>query len=239
MINHYIILADGWSVSSRIALHYTFDGPPDGRAFRQDVKRIQNCFERDYAKVAVHTIQSLSESWESVVAKDSYFDDVRVIDTVEEFIDILRKDECPRSDVVSQYILNLTECGMDRLNMLLYLCDAEYIMRCGYQLFQDRMDVVDGMPRFGMLEDALRRGYLRMDDGNVLPKAPRLPAQARIMSSSDGLRRASTVRRAVEVYGTMTDAELRDIILSEDIGSMTSDGFPVPELVAERHQPVI
>lgn len=239
MINHYIILADGWSVSSRIALHYTFDGPPDGREFRKDVKRIKDCFERDHANVAIHTIQSLSESWESVVAKDRYFDDVFVIDTVEEFIDILRKDEYPRSDVVSQYILNLTGCDMDRLNMLLYLCDAEYIIGCGHQLFQDRMDVVDGMPRFRMLDKALGRGYLRMDNGMVRPKASRLPAQARIMSSSDGLGRVSTVRRSVEAYSGMTDAELRTMILSEDIASMISDGFPIPELVGERHQSII
>lgn len=77
-----------------------------------------------------------------------------------------------------------------------------------------------------------------MDNGMVRPKTSRLPAQARIMSSSDGLGRVSTVRRSVEAYSRMTDAELR-MILSEDIASMISDGFPIPELVGERHQSVI
>ncbi len=172
MINHYIILSDAWAMSCRIALHYTFDGKIDGTQFRADVKRIMQSFEDGMAKIGVHTCQSRSASWESVVEKDPYFDDVKVIDSVEEFIRIIKLHEFPRSGVISQYILNMRECDRTDLCTLLHLCNAEYMSKYGSPLFHDEMTLVDGIPSFDGMDRALGTGYLNIGpDGMVRPKA--------------------------------------------------------------------
>ena len=241
MINHYIILADGWSVSSRIALRYTFDGKIDGDAFRSDVKHIQNCYEHDLAPISVHTCQSKSTDWESVVNKDPYFKNVLVLDSVDEFTSILKKNETPRSDVISQYILNITECDLQRLSYLLYICNMEYALNCGYNLFEDGMDIMNGLPTFKKLDNALETGYLIKDNNEMIrPKACKSSSEARIITSSDGVNRRSVVRKVVETCKEMTTQELERMIRSEKPESMVSaEGFPIPEIVKERHKTIL
>ena len=241
MINHYIILADGWSVSSRIALHYTFDGKIDGDAFRSDVKHIQNCYKRDLATITVHTCQSKSKNWESVVEKDPFFKNILVLNDVDEFIKILKKNENPRSDVISQYILNISKCDLQRLSYLLHICNMEYTLDCGYNLFEDGMDIIDGLPTFKLLDNALETGYLTKDNNGIIqPKACKSSSEARIITSSDGVNRRSIIRKVVETCNETTTKELEKMIRSEDPKSMmSSEGFLIPELVKERHKTIL
>lgn len=69
MINHLIILSDAWSMGTRIALHYAYEGLGEGLTFNEDYTRIQNCFEKGKVPIGFHTCQSMSYSWESVVEK--------------------------------------------------------------------------------------------------------------------------------------------------------------------------
>ena len=220
MTYHRIIMADGWSVGKRIALHHSSD---DGDFPNDDVELIRGCFMRGHPMIAVHTCRTDSASWDSVVRMDPFFKDVMVIDTTEKFVEILRRNEVPGSDVVAQYILNLTECDMRRLSLLLHICDEEYILDCGYSLFEDGVDIVDGSSKFKKLENALETGYLtREEDGRIRPKASRQSAEARIITSSDGLNRRSIIQKVVEACKEMTASELEKMIRSENPESMVS-----------------
>ena len=158
VINHFIILSDAWSTHTRIAPHYPYEGKSRSMSFHDDYKRIQNCFVKGKAQIAFHFCQTSSYTWESVVEKDGYFDDVKVIDSVEEFIDIIRMDELPDSSTIGRYIMNLTQCDRTKLNILTYISYAEYLCGRREPLFKDRMRSKTGSrPRIPCLKHSTDR----------------------------------------------------------------------------------
>lgn len=203
MINHLIILSDAWSMGTRIALHYAYEGLGEGLTFNEDYTRIQNCFEKGKIPIGFHTCQSMSYSRESIVEKDRYFDDVTVIDSVEEFIKIVKMDEILSSIVIGRYILNLTLCDETNLNILLYLSHAEYLFRNEDPLFVNRIRVEDGIPVTGSVSERIRDNRLKMDGNGILyTKVIETATKARIIFSYDGVYKAGYAKEIVKKSAT-------------------------------------
>ncbi|ARF67610.1 hypothetical protein B7C51_06870 [Paenibacillus larvae subsp. pulvifaciens] len=77
MAFHFIALS---SVGDRrIAWHYASEGKLDKETLRAFVAKTKGM-------LGIHKIQTDSTSWQSVVDRDSYFDDVTAVQDADEFI---------------------------------------------------------------------------------------------------------------------------------------------------------
>lgn len=180
MINHLIILSDAWSMGTRIALHYAYEGLGEGLTFNE----------------TTHVSRTASR-------RARYFDDVTVIDSVEEFIKIVKMDEILSSIVIGRYILNLTLCDETNLNILLYLSHAEYLFRNEDPLFVDRIRVEDEIPVTESVSERIRDNRLKMDGNGILyTKVIETATKARIIFSYDGVYKAGYAKEIVKKSAT-------------------------------------
>lgn len=98
MYQHNIFIGNSYELGERIALHFVVQNSTN----QNDQKNLQKLAEFTknlYDKlgrsegITMHAISTEDSSWESVVKKDSYFDDIRLIKNIGEFVDILKKNE--------------------------------------------------------------------------------------------------------------------------------------------------
>ncbi|MEV2911658.1 hypothetical protein ABNF65_24375 [Paenibacillus larvae] len=85
MAFHFIALEGGGD--RRIAWHYASEGKLDKEMLRAFIARAKGMTG------GIHKIQTDSTSWQSVVDRDSYFDDVTAVQDADEFILMTRGGE--------------------------------------------------------------------------------------------------------------------------------------------------
>lgn len=110
MIIHYIVLSSSYSEGTRIALHLPFKDRIDSKVTGDVLDRIRKGIPGTPPMIAVHIKQTDSESWESVRELDSYSIGIKVIGTVDEFIELIRRDRTFKGVDVAKYILSVTKC---------------------------------------------------------------------------------------------------------------------------------
>lgn len=91
MVIHYIVLSSSYSTRSRIALHRAYRERIDHSEVGPMISRIESCFGGAIVRIGVHIMQTRSDDWESVTEEDHYFMGVRVIDSVDGFIQLARR----------------------------------------------------------------------------------------------------------------------------------------------------
>ena len=105
MYTHYIILSSSYSNGERIGLDFKInDEEQHDLKLDSVVKKIINKCGQDVS-ISTHFIRTESKSWKSVLEKDHFFKDVKLIDSVDKFILLIRKDrELLGIDVARIYI---------------------------------------------------------------------------------------------------------------------------------------
>ena len=107
MYLHNIFIANAFRKGRRVAYDLVIKQSETEKEF--DVNdRIQNLLFNIYedvgqdAVITTHTILTNSEKWNSVVAKDSFFQDMLVVQTVEQFKQYLRENKILSFYLISQ-----------------------------------------------------------------------------------------------------------------------------------------
>ena len=105
LYTHYIILSSSYSNGERIGLDFKInDEEQHDLKLDSVVKKIINKCGQDVS-ISTHFIRTESKSWKSVLEKDHFFKDVKLIDSVDKFILLIRKDrELLGIDVARIYI---------------------------------------------------------------------------------------------------------------------------------------
>lgn len=86
---------------------------------------------------STHYICTDSESWESVVSYDAFFEDAYVVESLEELVFLIRKDLKLSGLDIAKYILSKRRCTHLELEKLTYLCYADYLCEFGKKLCDD------------------------------------------------------------------------------------------------------
>lgn len=110
MVRHFIIMSDSYSEHTRIALDNLEKTQDDVNYIIDIVLKIKKACKGE-APFSTHSICADTEEWASVVKVDLYFKDVKVIDSVEEFIEKILKDRVLKGFDVSRYILTKLSCS--------------------------------------------------------------------------------------------------------------------------------
>ena len=88
MVKHFIIMSSSYSEGRRIAMHYVVDESMSPEMLSSEVKKIKNhCGET--VAISTHFVETGSNSWESVIKTDCFFENVQVVDSLVGFVNLL------------------------------------------------------------------------------------------------------------------------------------------------------
>lgn len=215
MARHFIILVSAYSIGKRIALDYNSRSKLNLVRIKQDIEYIFNEYGKD-APISTHYIQTDNSSWQSVVDKDKFFEDVMPIQTKEEFVQILLKDKELKGIDIAKYILTQTPCTHLKLEKMVYMCYAEYLCETNERLFQDKIYAY----RLGPVVKTVYEKYkksgkssLEAEDDVVTydEKVKNMPLRSRILSSHNGVKKVISVDKIIEKYSKYTANELVEL----------------------------
>ena len=90
MIKHYIILGSAYSIGKRIALHY-YGTDLSMDKIKKDLESICQVCGEDVS-ISTHYVQTEAESWSSVIRLDKFFENVKVVSDLNDYIELLKRD---------------------------------------------------------------------------------------------------------------------------------------------------
>ncbi len=238
LIHHKIIISSSYSEKTRIALHYVIKEQEDVDSVYADIQAIRQAYDGKYVSFSDHGLSTKSESWESVVEYDGYFENIRVIDTVDEFIELIRKDRYLKGADVAKYILSKIPCDKSKLHKLTYMCYADYLCETGRRMFTDDIYAFRYGPAVQSVSERYGDGHNGHSktsnvsiesDGSVLNTdmgINMMAARSRLMFAEDGTDIAYSVDDTLKKYGHLSSAELIEITHRKDTPwDRTPDGL--------------
>lgn len=123
MYNHCIIMSSAYSIGKRIALHYINLNEIE---MKNKIDFIMNKCGKDIS-LSTHYIMTEKDTWKSVVDFDKFFLNVKLIDNINTFVDLILKDRELIGLDVAKYITSRCSCTHLKLEKLTYFCYAEYL----------------------------------------------------------------------------------------------------------------
>lgn len=214
MIKHFIVLSSSYSTGTRICMDLVDASQSE---IKQTVDAVRSAFDGKLVSFSTHGIVAESESWESVVDKDPYFDDVRVVDSIEEFVDLIRRDRFLKGVDVARYILSKTSCTHTRLQKLTYMCYAEYLCRTGGEkLFTDKIFAFDYGPVVETVYEKYR-DYSMSHSGSTICEEglktdeSKMSIRSRLLFSEDGLQKVDAIDWTLDALSDISTTDLVDM----------------------------
>lgn len=211
MITHYIIMSSSYTKGKRIALDYVIKEKANYSELKNIVKTITKRCGEDVS-ISTHIIQTDSESWESVYAKDYFFKDVDMIDSLEEFINLIQRDRTLSGLDVAKYILSKVKCTHLKLEKLVFFCFAEYLCNYEKELFEDKIFAYKYGPIVKSVYDKYKRyGYkeIEQEDREISSsKIKEMPSRSRILFAKNGIEKINSIDLTIKKYGDFSATDL-------------------------------
>ena len=189
MVTHFIFMSSSYSLGTRIALDFIVEEASIKEELKKDLDKIILECGRDVS-ISTHMIQAEDKTWESVCNADHFFKDVKVIENLEKFINLIQKDRKLQGIDIAKYILSKIACTQLKLQKLVYLCFADYLCDTGKLLFTDKIYAF----KYGPVVDTVYKkykeyGYKAIEEevGDIDSKdILEMPAKSRILFAEDG-----------------------------------------------------
>ncbi len=214
MVTHFIFMSSSYSLGTRIALDYIVTDISIQKKLKQNLDKIIEKCGKDVS-ISTHMIQSDDDTWNSVCKADSFFKDVKVISSIDSFINLIQKDRKLKGIDIAKYILSKLSCTQLKLQKLVYLCFADYLCDTGKKLFTDKIYVF----KYGPVVDTVYQEYKDygyspigqetkdIDSKTILE----MPAKSRIIFAEDGTEKIMSIDKSLKKYGSLSASELVDL----------------------------
>lgn len=218
MVTHFIFMSSSYSMGTRIALDYIVTDKNVQEELKQHLDKIIKKCGKDVS-ISTHMIQSDDESWKSVCEADHFFKDVKVISSIDKFIQLILKDRNLEGIDVAKYILSKIKCTQLKLQKLVYLCFADYLCDTGKQLFTDKIYAF----KYGPVVDTVYKRYKEygykpieqetedIDNKNIFE----MPAKSRIIFAEDGTEKILSIDKTLRKYESLSASQLVDLTHKE------------------------
>lgn len=132
---HFIILGDSYTRGYRVALHRSVeasDSTPDRSPILDKIHGLS---------YSIHSVVTGSPGWESVAAYDPFFEGVRKVDSIDEFIEAVSEDHVLSEADVATYIRSNDIVPESAVGVVLHDCDRECIVQLGHPMYDpDKKD---------------------------------------------------------------------------------------------------
>lgn len=211
MITHYIITSSSYTKGKRIALDYVINGKNDFSKFNGILEKIIEKCGKDVS-ISTHFIQTDSTTWKSVKEKDYFFEDVELIESIDEFIELIQNDRLLVGLDVAKYILCKIRCTHLKLEKIVYFCYAEYLCKYNKELFKDSIFAYKYGPVIDSVYKKYRRyGYKEIEyDSEDIDSTDlyEMPSRSRILFAEDGINKIKVIDETIIKYGKLSAEDL-------------------------------
>ena len=130
MIKHFIIMSSSYTDGIRIA----FDITGNDLSIKEKAEQIISLIKQkcgDDVPLSTHFLETADCSWESVEMYDPFFENVKCIQSIDVFIETIKKNRTLSGLDVANYILSKVKCTHLSLEKLVYFAYADYL--CDFQ----------------------------------------------------------------------------------------------------------
>ncbi len=220
MIKHFIILASSYSKGKRIALDYFDDEILQMDVIKKELDYIIHKLGDD-APISTHYIQTVKAGWKEVEKQDKFFANAQLIDTKEEFVELILKDRKLKGIDIAKYILTKVPCTHLKLEKLVYLCYADYLCSENKKLFDDKIYAYKLGPVIESVYQKYKKSkksyhvYVEDDIKTEDETKKKLPIRSRIIASEEGLKKILSVDKTLDKYGNYSASKLVKITHNE------------------------
>ncbi|MGN0484242.1 MAG: Panacea domain-containing protein [Lachnospiraceae bacterium] len=205
MIKHFIILSSSYSDGKRIAVHYILDEQVTAEMISNEIKTIkEQCGQN--VSISTHCVVTDSTDWASIVEKDSFFEDVEVIESLGGFINFIRQDLTLQGIDIAKYVLSKVECTHLSLEKLVYMCYADYLYYTGKKLFSDKIYAF----KYGPVVDTVYKTFRKQRELQCAVENMS-SARSRILFAENGMEKLQQIEATLERFGSFSAGKLVEI----------------------------
>lgn len=218
MAFHYIAIASVFNKGQRVAWHYSSE-----RKLNKD--KILSFLEKsstfNNTQFGIHKLSTNSTEWESVYEKDSFFRDILVTSSENEFFKLISEDENIDAMDIASFIISIKPMSHLKLQKILYLTYATFLMKYREALFKDSIVSY----RYGPVVDTVYHNFKKYGAEEITDKEKysfflkneSMPAlYARFSNSEMGTKVINTIVETVNKYDKYTASQLVNITHSEN-----------------------
>jgi len=213
MTKHYVVLSSSYSLGTRICIDII-----DEQTLAKSIEKVQKECGEDVS-LSMHQIETKNATWESVTDGNTFLQRVKKLDTIDEFIRLINNDRNLCALDITKYIISKVSCTHLKLQKLLYLCYAQYLVNYKKRLFEN--ETICALPRgpiissigdrYGAQSCVIEESSTFDADNEEILQGNQdlvLPARSRILFAKDGNEKIHSIDRTLEKYGNMSAGDL-------------------------------
>lgn len=155
--------------------------------------------------MGVYTGTAFSNSCEDIIATDSYYQGIEFVESVDEFMKLVKESEEVEPLDLAILVANRIKCTPLKLQKMLYLVYCNYLKKYDRPLFAEEFRAWDLGP---VVPSVYEKFKGRRDD--VVLKPPKT-GELRYLSSDKGRAVLSSVDETIEKYGHLSASDLVDL----------------------------
>lgn len=217
MYQHFILVASSYTEGRRIGFHLSAENKIEKSIIEDKMKRISQINRDD---VGVHSLMTDRQDWESVIKLDSFFKDILICHSFDEFVEDLTVDSKITAIDVAKFFLSVKPMSHLKVQKLVYLAYKEYLSEYQMPLFEEKIVAYKYGP---VVEEVYQkfRDYgaseIKIDDNKeYILKDIHLPqAMGRMLLAKDAGKIVPTLLKIIEDYGDFSGGKLVDLTHSE------------------------
>ena len=203
---HHVYLSSSFKTGERIAYDVCDDITSDCSYAPLVMSKIKTeC--GDDINIAGHCFFSSESGTEAVKKYDGYFEDVRFVDDLDEFISLIKECRVLIGLDVAKYIISQIQCTQLKLQKLVYLCYADYLCQYHEKLFDDEIYAFDLGP---VVQSVYQKYHGKKDLDDEIPQDAKIheAIRSRILFASRGILKLHSIVETLKKYGSMSASEL-------------------------------
>lgn len=215
MAFHFIAVMSHYEKGQRIGWHYATEGRLDRFVIDTFFKKVEE--ECGPVQFGIHKLSTKDTSWNSVVEKDSFFEDIAISPDMDSFVAAVSADRKLKAYDIAKFILSVLPASHLKLQKLLYYVYAEFLQKKGKRLFYEDIvafkygPVVEDVFHKYRVHGSAKIGY--KEDETFILKAEDValtPSFMKIASSEHGLDAIEVIADILEKYKDASAGELVD-----------------------------
>lgn len=215
MARHFVIMSSSYSLGKRIAIDYSSKDKVNFDIINKQIDEIIKQCGKDVS-ISTHFVQTETTEWESLIKADSFFEDVLVVNPTK-FIQLINQDRELKGTDVAKYILSMVnDCTHLKLEKLVYLCYAEYLVGTGKKLFPDKIFAFQYGP---VVETVFHRyktqGKEKLEEKINADHVSEMPSRSRILFAKEGTEKVKYIDQIIQKYGDLPASELVNLTHQE------------------------
>ena len=215
MFRHLIVLSSSYKLGKRIAIHLLDT--------EEDLVTLDGITNLDIFKYcSVYNVETDSDTWDSVVEYDGFYEDIYICTGSKEFVDLINADRDISVFDLSKYILAFLKkrsisCSHLKLQKLAYFCYEKYLISYKKKLFNEKIYAWKYGPVIKSLYGSVKQSE------NLTVDLDSYTTRQRIIFSDDGFDKLRIIDEVLEEYGELSADRLVDLSHKEGTAWSTWD----------------